>query len=46
MGVMKCRKMRRAGHLTPIGEKRKALKRVPVGKAERKITLGRLTCRW
>jgi hypothetical protein len=46
MGVIKCRKMRKAGHLTRMGEKRKELKRVLVGKAERKITLGRLTCRW
>jgi hypothetical protein len=46
MGVIKCRTMRRAGHLTRMGEKKNALKRVPVGKAERKITLGRLTCRW
>lgn len=42
MRVIKRRKMRRAGHLTRMGEKRNALKR----KAERKITLGRLTCRW
>jgi hypothetical protein len=46
MGVIKSRTMRGAGHLTGMGEKRNALKRVLVGKAERKITLGRLPCRW
>jgi hypothetical protein len=38
--------MRRAEHLTRMDEKRNVLKRVLVGKAERKTTLGRLTCRW
>jgi len=38
--------MRGAGHLTRMGEKRNALKRVLDGKAERKIRLGRPTCWW
>jgi hypothetical protein len=43
--MIKTRRMRWAGHLARMGEKRNAY-RMLVGKPERKIPLGRPRCRW
>jgi hypothetical protein len=43
--MTKSRRMRWAGHVLRIGEKRNAY-RILVGKPERKRPLGRPTCRW
>jgi hypothetical protein len=43
--MMKSRRMRWAGHVAQIGEKRNAY-RILVGKPERKIPLGRPRHRW
>ena len=43
--VMKSRRMRWAGHVARMGERR-GVYRVLVGKPERKRPLGKLRCRW
>jgi hypothetical protein len=43
--IMKLRKMRWAGHVARMGEKRNAY-RLLVGKAEGKRPVGRPRCRW
>jgi hypothetical protein len=43
--IIKSRKMKWAGHVARIGEKRNVY-RLLVGKAERTRPLGRLRCRW
>jgi hypothetical protein len=43
--MIKSRRMRWAGHVARIGEKRNAY-RILVGKPEGKRPLGRSTCRW
>jgi len=45
VGVVKSRRMRRAGHVARMGEER-GVHRVLVGKPEGKRPLGRPSCRW